>query len=38
MNPLRGCLCAEKWNFRVQAQEDWFVEDKKHGRAPLIVL
>jgi len=29
MNTLRGCLCAEKWNFRVHAQEDRFVEDKK---------
>jgi len=29
MNPLRGCLCAEKWNFRVHAQEDRFAEDKK---------
>jgi hypothetical protein len=28
MNPLRGCLCAEKWNFRVHAQEDRFVEEK----------
>jgi hypothetical protein len=38
MNPLRGCLCAEKWNFHVHAQEDRFVEDKKHGGTPLIVL
>jgi hypothetical protein len=28
MNPLRGCLRAEKWSFRVDVQEDWFVEDK----------
>jgi hypothetical protein len=28
MNPLRGCLCAEKWNFSVHAQEDRFIEDK----------
>jgi len=37
MNPLCGCLYAEKWNFRVHAQEDRFVEDKK-AWAPLIVL
>jgi len=30
MNPPLGCLCAEKWNFRVHAQEDRFVEDKKN--------
>jgi hypothetical protein len=35
MNPLRGCLCAEKWNFRVHAQEDPFVEDKKTWRRSI---
>jgi hypothetical protein len=35
MNPLRGCLCTEKWNFRVHAQEDRFVEDKKTWRRSI---
>jgi hypothetical protein len=35
MNPLCGCLCAEKWNFRVHAQEDRFVEDKKTWRRSI---
>jgi hypothetical protein len=35
MNPLRGCLCDEKWNFRVHAQEDRFVEDKETWRRSI---
>jgi hypothetical protein len=35
MNSLRGCLCAERWNFRVHAHEDRFVEDKKTWRRSI---